>query len=227
MDAAARAAAANVRARARRHRRRRPARLRTRQAGCPRARACRARARDRRGLSRAELRTGTGGRRARLDRCEDAHVPGLRVRRRRIPVDPRHENERPGDDLGCPSRLVRASQRTRRDPRRATGRLAERAVLPTRQRVRWTRRVRTVHREAAHTRQSPRRCRARDADMAGLQLRRRERRRLGRLLVCERCDAIRRPDAALPRLRRFRSTSTTGISRSSPGSRRTGSRSTS
>ena len=42
----------------------------------------------------------------RRDRREDAHVPGVRLRRRRVPLDPRPADERAGDDGGRARRLV-------------------------------------------------------------------------------------------------------------------------
>ena len=60
-----------------------------------------------------------------LDRREDAHVPGLRLRRRRVPLDPRPANERPGDDMrprASTGRRIATRPRRSASCGRATGR---------------------------------------------------------------------------------------------------------
>jgi len=60
------------------------------------------------------------------------HLSGLRLRRRRVPVRPRHSDKRTGNDDGGARGLVCAPRRARCDPARAAGRLAERAVFSAR-----------------------------------------------------------------------------------------------
>ena len=83
------------------------------------------------------------------------------------------------------------------------GDLAQRSLLPAGERRRRPARLRALHRPAEALRRNEQdRRRSRDQHVAGVQLLGRRRRRLGRLLVCERRGAKRRPAPAVPRLRR-------------------------
>ena len=139
------------------------------------------------GVPAAELRAGRAGGARDRDRREDAHVPGVRVRRRRVPVGARPAHERAGDDRRRARRLARAPRTRRRRSRSCRAGdwpsgLYFLRITAADGRVGYAPFI--VRPRAA--RQASRRRRARDADVAGLQLHRRERRRLGRLVVRQR-----------------------------------------